>query len=530
MNLGKIFFVLLATVLIQPLWSQDIQIESYSDENFVIQEIRLKEPSVGNNQFEALIKNKTDEIKYVVIDVRTECLGIGNTNWQHQVIFQINPLEERKLIDSYFICTPIIGRIRISFGESDRYFDRKKWMLLSQTERSKNPPPENKFFWRKIINGSDISVAESPGRSITQLTSFLNDVTPDRLQTIKSSLPDLITKSRAVKNPLRARLNGLTLANRKVPKDFDPQPGQWTYGSAKIKTNLERFKIKADVFTISGEGETRIAACFVSAASDFSQKKPLVILLSGNPPGTKESLINAAMYFASRGYHAITMDRRESARTLDSKEKFIPNFTDPVYDARRLLDYLVWNPDYNIGKIGIYGISAGAGESMLTTILDDRIDAAVLACGTTSFNQLFKNDGWIPTLSGMIIYPELGLGNPAVGKLSTLEFWEYFEKAKPEHNAKAKEIYTDLFPEFEDLDPEKNAPLIAPVPCFIVSGARDDQFNPAGVVEVDLAMQKAYEEYDLPECSELFIQSRAGHIVNLQAAGLIAVFFDRWLK
>ena len=102
--------------------------------------------------------------------------------------------------------------------------------------------------------------------------------------------------------------------------------------------------------------------------------------------------------------------------------------------------------------------------------------------------------------------------------MSSTEFWKYHDKAKPEHNTRARKIFRELYPAFDDMDPEKVTPLIAPAPCLIVSGALDDQFNPAGVVEVDLAMQKSYKSLGFPECSELFIQSREGHSVGLLAA------------
>jgi fermentation-respiration switch protein FrsA (DUF1100 family) len=122
------------------------------------------------------------------------------------------------------------------------------------------------------------------------------------------------------------------------------------------------------------------------------------------------------------------------------------------------------------------------------------------------------------------------LGKPDIANLTPEQFRENLNKLKPEHHAKAREIYRKEFPYFEDLDPLKTAPLIAPVPLLIVTGAQDDQFNPSGAVEVDQAVQNAYRKFGLSACSELYIQPRVSHTVDSTAGLVIAAFFERWLK
>ena len=129
----------------------------------------------------------------------------------------------------------------------------------------------------------------------------------------------------------------------------------------------------------------------------------------------------------------------------------------------------------------------------------------------------------------MIIYPELDLGNPPIGKMSSEDYWMYFEKATPQHDQKAREIFNQIFPFFEDLDPKRVAPLIAPVPMMIVTGAQDEQFQTARVVEVDIAAMTAYKEYNAIPCSELLIQPRIDHTVTKRAGYIISAFFMRWL-
>jgi pimeloyl-ACP methyl ester carboxylesterase len=228
------------------------------------------------------------------------------------------------------------------------------------------------------------------------------------------------------------------------------------------------------------------------------------------------------------GYQAIAVDRRLTSRILDEKAKFLTDFADPVNDLLRLIDY--FSEKYPRSKIGLFGYSAGAIEGKFVAALDRRISAAVLACGIASHNSFFTDDAWVPTFSGFIIFPELGLGHPIIAKLTDEEFSAQLAKLKPEHNARAREVFQKAFPYFEDLDPVRVTPLIAPVPLLIVSGAQDGQFKPEGVVEVDDAVRPAYAKYGLGVCSELYIEPRAGHSIDPTAASIIAAFFERWLR
>jgi hypothetical protein len=130
----------------------------------------------------------------------------------------------------------------------------------------------------------------------------------------------------------------------------------------------------------------------------------------------------------------------------------------------------------------------------------------------------------------MIIFPELGLGAPDIAHLTREQFRENYEKVKPEHNQRAREIFNKLFPYFEDLDALNVAPLIPPVPLMIITGARDEQFAIPGVVGVDEKVQSAFQSYGLRSCSELYIQPRAGHAVDGKGGLVLSAFLERWLK
>ncbi|MFC2168040.1 alpha/beta hydrolase family protein [Acidobacteriota bacterium] len=529
MKTNAIIVLLLCIAL--SLHAQGQKIEDFKNEVYQLKSINPGKVQVGFNRFSATLVNMSDTARNCVIDIRTESIALGRPNWQRQFYFQIKPREERMIELEYEIASSILNLFRLRLGETETYFDQDAWRKLSDLEKKLNPPPKFNLIWTKTVPGNTINREEENTReTIDQYAMFLNTITPERLSLIKSTLPSLIKKSRSEENSLRERLRDLFLSERDFPQNFDPSPDDWTGNSSKVKNMLEGQDIHAEVFSIAGESGNRITAFTAAQNNKIDRKLPLILVLSGNPPGTKESLVGPAIYFARSGYRTVGIDRRESALSLDSKEKFLSNFSDPVSDILRLLEFLRSQSDFEFSKIGVYGFSAGAGEAKFIAALDDRIDAVVMACGITSFNWLFKNEAWIPTLSGMTIFPELGLGSPEVGNLTSEEFWEYFNRVQPEHNSKAKEIYNRLFPFFNDLDPEKIVPLIAPIPSLIVSGAQDDQFIPSGVVDVDNAAQAAYREYKIRECSELYIQPRTGHSVSHRATSIITAFFDRWLK
>jgi len=130
----------------------------------------------------------------------------------------------------------------------------------------------------------------------------------------------------------------------------------------------------------------------------------------------------------------------------------------------------------------------------------------------------------------MIVFPDLGLGTPDIGNLRGEQRWEAVARAKPEHHARARAIFAKEFPYFEDMDPVKVAPLAAPIPLLIVSGARDGQFQVPGVVEVDEAVQQSYAKLGFSGCADLYIGPRAGHAVDVDGSRVICAFFDRWLR
>jgi pimeloyl-ACP methyl ester carboxylesterase len=504
--------------------------EDFENDDLQIRGLDLGAGSPGSNTFSVVIVNRTDQTRYIQIDVRTESIGIGTTNWQRQFYCVVGPREEKAIKELYVIGGPYLARAIISFEEFERNPDTDK-LLATDSEEDWKPEPETRSIWQKIIPNNDPRGIRAALAGMTRPpTPVLNEISEERLSLIRSELPGLIVRSRSKEDPARERLKQLIRVGREWPEDFDFRKETWTTPKKSAPVPLSLPGLSAEPFSIAGESGGRIQA-FIATAEEFtSAERPLIILLSGNPPGTKESMAGAAAFFAGLGYHAVAIDRRPSSRLWDNKDKFRSYLADPVADALRLIDYMQAQTIFRISTIGLFGISAGAAEGKFVAALGDRVQAAVLACGVASFDWLFRDEAWLPTFSGMMVFPELGLGRPEIGKLTPAQWREYLSKLKPEHNAQARKVFHDLFPFFEDLDPIRVVPLIAPAPLLIVTGAQDEQFKVPGVVEVDLAAQKAYAAFGLKACSELYIGPRIGHSVDIQGMRAIAAFFDRWLK
>jgi pimeloyl-ACP methyl ester carboxylesterase len=520
-----VFFIFASAVLpVMPFTAA--QEETLQNDVFEIREVRLGGQTTGVHLFSALVSNRTEMSRNFAIDIRTEGLGLGRPNWQRQLFFPLNAHESRRVEAEYEVASPLLYRILLRMGEAPEY---DKWARLSEEERLKTPYPEIKVYWRKEFPAKTPISPEELRDSAFRYSVYLSTTSPERLAEIKQQLPALTKRSRT-EEPLRARLHDLFGLTRTKSGDYDYRDETWNGDAARWGAIFESAQVRAQPFSISGAGGNRISAFVATRKVDATRELPIIFLLSGNPPGTKESLVGTAIYFAALGFHAVGIDRRETSRTLDTKAKFLTNFSDPVKDALRIIDFFGDQKQYSISKIGLFGFSAGAMEGKFIAALDDRISAVVLACGTASHNSFFEDDAWVPTYSGMIIFPELGLGHPEIGKLTREEFFANLSKVKPEHNSRAREIFRQVFPYFEDLDPLKVTPLIAPVPLLIVSGAQDSQFKPSGVVEVDEATQAAYRKFGLPMCSELYLEPRADHTVDSTASSLIAAFYERWLR
>jgi acetyl esterase/lipase len=481
------------------------QPEIFENEVFTVRAIVLGGETPGFHSFSAIVVNRTDSARMFALDIRTEADGLGWTNWNRQFSYSLQPKEIRKIQAEYEIASPLLRRVIVRFGEAPKY------------------------YWRKELPAAATSGLAGFRKAVERYTLYLNQISEDRLTQIREQLPQVVKQSRT-ENPLRQRLRELFRVSQTRSVEYGFRTEAWLRdeNNDHIESLFEKNGISAEPFSIASSDGTRISAFVAARRAGAEDAMPIIFLLTTNPPGVKESQAGTAVMFAKLGYRVVAVDRRITSRVLDTKAKFLTNHSDPVNDVLRLIDY--FSDKFPRSKLGIMGGSAGAGEAKFVAALDARIAAAVLAYGVASNNSYFKDVAWVPVYSGMIIFPELGLGQPAIGKLSHEEFRANLAKLRPEHHGQARQVFQKEFPYFEDLDPLKVTPLIAPVPLLIVTGAQDGQFKPEGVVEVDQAVQKAYSSYGLRACSDLYIEPRTGHGIDATGGMIVAAFFERWLK
>jgi hypothetical protein len=156
-----------------------------------------------------------------MIDLRTECIGLSRSNWQRQFIYRLEPNEARKIDLEYEIRSPLLKRIILTFGESDRYFDRDAWERLPEKERNANPPPDVKFLWNKVISeDGKIGDGAAINGVIREYSSFLNDLPEERISQIKLNLPSLIRRSRENESSTRKTVLKLLRIDRECSKDY----------------------------------------------------------------------------------------------------------------------------------------------------------------------------------------------------------------------------------------------------------------------------------------------------------------------
>ena len=483
----------------------------FENEAFVVRQITLGSETVGPQPFSAVVTNRSGRTRTLIVDIRVEATGPGTANWQGQFNFPLAPGEMRRITADYEIPVPLLRRTILRFGEAT------------------DPAAFEGWLWTKTLDPSSRPSAETLRATFAPHELHLSRLSDVRLSELRRRLPEAIQRSRT-EGALRGRLRDLFRPASSAGPDFGYRIEPWEEDTEKVESTFSAHAVAVESFSITGEGGTRITAFIATAKDGAEETKPLLILLSGNPPGTRERMASGAAFFARLGYHAVGVARRKTARVWDSKARFLSYSTDPVNDVRRLIDYLQSQSRHRFSRIGLYGFSAGAREGMFVAALDDRISAAALASGLTSHDWSFKDDAWIPTFSGMIVFPDLGLGTPDIGNLRGEQRWETIARAKPEHHARARAIFAKEFPYFEDMDPVKVAPLAAPIPLLIVSGARDGQFQVPGVVEVDEAVQQSYAKLGFSGCADLYIGPRAGHAVDVDGSRVICAFFDRWLR
>lgn len=307
----------------------------------------------------------------------------------------------------------------------------------------------------------------------------------------------------------RVQLRELLRWDRPSTKEFSPELiSSDSLGPYWVRT-----------FRILGEAAKPIEFQLLRRAL-FDGPLPTVIYLTGNPPGTKESGTAVGMMLADRGLQVALVDRRESARQ-SGRGELLQDLADPVYDARRLADFLVSRNDVAKG-ISVFGYSQGAFEALFLFVLHVEIDAAVLASRIVDHDSLFQSPAWAPTLyAPEIIERALPGGVP--------EDWDAMIAAlTPAAGRRAAIAFRAEYPFFDHLNPAAVLPLAAPRPVLTIAGALDEQFPLGGVLAADAAVRRSYADWGAGRTTELHIMSRAGHVLTPLALDMAGAWLEFW--
>jgi dienelactone hydrolase len=278
-----------------------------------------------------------------------------------------------------------------------------------------------------------------------------------------------------------------------------------------------------ELVTMRIEGEPGVPIEF-SILGPPAPREPLrtVLYLVGNPPGRWTGGLIPSVALVEAGFLAVAMDRRPSARKTGSGE-YLANIADPVFDARRLIDYLLTRPDVDPVGVAVVGFSRGASEAQFVAALHDSVMAAVLVAGVTDQEELFKSVAWLPTLYDPDILRAIGHEGLIE---SSYEKWAA-TLTERDHGA-ALGAYRSQHGFFDTLDPKRVLPGIAPTPVLIVTGASDEQFALSGVLKLDRVLAESYTAMGVRDASSLYIQPRTGHGYSPAGLDATVAFLTFW--
>jgi len=123
---------------------------------------------------------------------------------------------------------------------------------------------------------------------------------------------------------------------------------------------------------------------------------------------------------AERGFITIVWDhftvppRVPPGKEYDSRdfERKHPDWSPlgkAMWDARRCLDLLQTMPEVDAGRIGCIGLSLGGNTTLWTSAFDERVKAAVIACGASTFRgDRNRRYCWVREEANFHYMPRLG--------------------------------------------------------------------------------------------------------------------------
>src|SRR5437764_10563200 len=169
---------------------------------------------------------------------------------------------------------------------------------------------------------------------------------------------------------------------------------------------------------------------------------------------------------------------------------------DTVWDAMRLIDYLIARADVDPARIGLMGLSKGGTETYLTAAVDPRVAVAVPIIGVQGFRWALDHDAW---------------------QARVATFQEAIDGAAHDERTRVdaalvRKFYAQVAPGIDgDFDAPAMLPLIAPRPLLVINGDSDPRTPLAGVLECMIAAERAYAAAGAQDKLGVYLQPHSVH-------------------
>jgi dienelactone hydrolase len=193
-----------------------------------------------------------------------------------------------------------------------------------------------------------------------------------------------------------------------------------------------------------------------------------------------------------------------------------PFLYDTVWDAMRLIDYLVTRPDVDPARIAMVGTSKGGMETYLAAAVDPRISAAAPGIGVQSFRWALDNESWMSRAGTFQVALNTAAKDAGAGHVDAAFLRKFYDRVAP-----------GIYSEF---DGPAMLPLIAPRPLLAINGDSDARTPGPGLMECVAAAKKAYAQAGAADKFELLLEPNTGHKVNPEAWETAVKWLVRWLK
>ncbi len=453
--------------------------------------------AVGSNDLTLSVKNESNGEGRFCVSVRTE----GSAGWQRSYYFSISLGEEKALTAPYEVPDRGYRLLRIQFGVPD------------QMPSDENPHPKWKAFAKLSLLTATTScwLSGQPGFSFW---TFEDDI-----KTRKARILDAAQRPAPEDDAKRQELKRILEWDRRVEGDFEPTVvGEETIGDVTVAT-----------MRINGEPGIPIVFLVMRQAGAAGPLKTIVFL-TPNPPGKKEIGMSLMVDAVHAGFQVVSIDRRHRDSDMMRKETGRP-VAGPVFDCRRVIDYLITQPDVASGSVAIVGFSGGAIEGQYLAALHESVCAAVLACGPIENDYLFRSAAWLPTMYDAQVVREIG-GAEYLGRdLADVDFAQqmYALGVAPELNWRALQAFRERYKSFHLANSTNVLPLAAPKPLLVIAGARDPQFPIDGVLALDGVLRSKYASMGVEEASGLYVTPRAVHEYTPASVDVTIDWLRKWM-